>query len=353
MTERLLCRHPAHHLFGIQPDQQVVHYSTSPKFRRLADFKSANLSIWKLKKIFTLFSLYLDFWGSRPPKPQSRNELKLVWSVLERLSKGQSVPRADIQQTAIILLQLGPASLMQGMQKNLDAFSPALTPQFRLLLQKMDFKIDPASELIFHPCNPDIYVWTPGDNLPEKMIVVFLTRGNTLNMPRALAHILLSRLGVGLMYIGNRPNMKQGEFLVGHSLEEAASLISRIAQGLGVKQLFGLGASYGGYKACQLANRLNFTRVLNFSGAISDQNVDESSTKDMAPGYDLSKILTILSNSDATDIKIRESYDRNGFFTPRSSVDSNSHGSFMAAFNEGRLDPYLAWLVHGVGSFSG
>ncbi len=343
-----------HHLFGVQPDGQVLHYSTKPQGDRFSGFRSANLNIWKLKKIFTLFALYLEFSNARTPKLTSRQELKLVWSVFDRLDKGKSVPRAELLQTTIMLMQLGVSRLLLKMQTHAAVFAPTLTPQFRVLLEQMNFSVDPRNELIFHSCNPDLYVWTPAEGAqtaPEKMLVVFLTRSNTLNMPRALAHLLLSRLGIPIMYVGNRPNMKSGEFLLGHNLVRTAALIRQIANSLGVNKLYGLGTSYGGFKACQLASELNFERVLNFSGAINDDKVTKASTYNMAPGFDPTRILSILSNSDKIDQNIRQSYDANGFMTLRSEVESPSHGSFTSAYLEDKLTPYLDWLLAGKETF--
>ena len=340
-----------HHLFGIQPNGQVLHYSTKPQGHRFAGFQSANLNIWKLRKIFTLFALYLEFSQARTPKSHARKELKLVWSVFDRLDKGEFVPREDLVQTTIMLMQLGISRLLIKMQVHAAVFAPTLTPQFRVLLEQMDFSVDPRNELIFHSCNPDLYVWTPAQCSSEKMLVVFLTRSNSLNMPRALAHLLLSRLGIAIMYVSNRPNMKSGEFLLGHNLEQTATLIKKVAGSLGVKNLYGLGTSYGGFKACQLASLLHFERVLNFSGAINDDQITKSSTYNMAPGYDHSRILSVLSSSDPVDQKIRQSYDDNGFITRRSEVETVSHGSFTSAYLEGKLTPYLDWLLDGKGTF--
>ena len=344
-------RHSTHHLFGIQPNRKVQHYSTSKLDELPASLESANLTIWKLKNIFTLFSLYFDFWSVKTPKADDRKELQLVFLLFKSLRNGELVPRVKLQQAAIMLMQLGTSYYLKEMQCFSKSFSSVLTPQFYELLKKMDFTINPFDELIFHTCNPDIYVWTPSNSPPKKMVVVFLTRSNTLNMPRPLAHILLSKLGVGLMYISNRPNMKNEEFLLDHDRDQTAQLIKTITNMLGVEKLFGLGASYGGYKACQLAKRLNFERVLNFSGAIKKDHLNRLSTLNMAPDYELSKVLSVLSMTDETDIKIRESYDQNKFFTKMAGVKSKSHGSFTSSFLEGKLQSYLNWLITGEDKF--
>ena len=337
-----------HHIFGIMPNGNVNHYSNHADIK--FDIQSANLNIWKIKKIFTLFSLYLQFWGKQKPKELSRKELKLVWKLFDNLDHGIKPNKLDVQQAAIILMQLGPSHFLKKMRSHETEFFPALTPQFREVLHLLDFSINPRDELIFHACNPDLYVWMPhATKPPDQMIVVFLTKNNTLNMPRPIAHMLLARLGVGIMYIGNRPNMKPGEFLLGHDLKDSAKLILKISQTLGIQKLYGLGTSYGGYKACQLASTINFERVLNFSGAykeyVSEKGIPPTI---MAPGFDHDKILSVLSRTDPIDIDILNAYNRDGFLTKRTFVESKSHGSFTSAFTENKLPEYLDWLLSGL-----
>ncbi len=330
------------------PEGKVNHYSYSNDVINF-DIHSANLNIWKIKKTFTLFALYLQLWANHPPKEASRKELKLVWSLFDALDKGLKPNKLDIQQATIMLMHLGPSCFLKKMQSYQTEFAPALTPQFREVLNLMDFSIDPRDELIFHACNPDIYVWMPpAAQAPKQMIVVFLTKNNTLNMPRSIAHILLARLGVGIMYIGNRPNMKPGEFLLGHDLKDSAKLILKISQALCIEKLYGLGTSYGGYKACQLAASINFERVLNFSGAYKgDELIKDIPPTVMAPGFDHDKIFSVLSRTDPIDINILNAYNRDRFFTKRAFVESKSHGSFTSAFTENKLPEYLDWLLNG------
>jgi hypothetical protein len=337
-----------HHIFGIMPNGKVNHYSSHDDIG--LNIQSANLNIWKMKKIFTLFSLHLQLWGNRRPQINSRKELKLVWSIFDDLDKGLQPKKLDIQQATIMLINLGPSCFLKKIQKYKTEFSPALTPQFRTVVDLMDFSIDPRDELIFHTCNPDLYVWIPpGVKAPKKMIVVFLTKNNTLNMPRSIAHILLSRLGVAIMYVGNRPNMKPGEFLLGHDLKDTAELIVKISQEFHMEKLYGLGTSYGGYKACQLASSINFERVLNFSGAYKEnESVKDIPPTNMAPGFDHDKILSVLSRTDPIDINILSAYNRDGFLTKRAFLESKSHGSFTSAFTENKLGDYTNWLLNGL-----
>lgn len=337
-----------HHIFGIMPNGNVNHYSTHADIE--FDIQSANLSIWKIKKIFTLFSLYLQLWSNLRPNQDCRKELKLVWSIFDDLDNGLQPNKLDIQQAVIMLMHLGPSCFLKKIQQYKTEFSPALTPRFREVINLMDFSIDPRNELIFHTCNPDIYVWIPpAVEAPKKMIVVFLTKTNTLNMPRSIAHILLSRLGVAIMYIGNRPNMKPGEFLFGHDLKDTAELILKISQALHIEKLYGLGTSYGGYKACQLAASINFERVLNFSGAYKeDESVKDIPPTNMAPGFDHDKILSVLSKTDPIDINILSAYNRDGFLTKRAFLESKTHGSFTSAFTENKLGNYTDWLLNGL-----
>jgi hypothetical protein len=334
-----------HHLFGVQSNNSIQHYSSNSN--SLSAFDKANLNIWKLKKIFSLLSLHLALCAHKKPQQSSREELRLIWSTFERLNNRQAVAGQELQKVAIILLQLGPSHFLKEMQKFQTEFSPALTPQFRDILRLMDFTSTIRDELLFHPCNPDIYVWRPSkDLITDKMLVVFLTRSNTLNMPRPLAHLILARLRLPIMYISNRPNIKPNEFIVGHNDQETTALILKIADSFGISKLYGLGASYGGYKACQLASGLNFERVLNFSGAQADsEKTEQIDATSMARDYDLEKILSVLSETDSIDQRIRAAYDRDGFITPRSWLTSKSHGSFTSSFIEGSLKESLDWLI--------
>lgn len=334
-----------HHLFGVQVNNSIQHYSSHSN--TLPEFDKANLNIWKLKKIFSLLTLHLALCAHKKPQQSSREELRLVWSTFQRLNNRQHVAGQDLQKVAIILLQLGPSHFLKEMQKFQREFSPALTPQFRDILRLMDFTSSFRDELLFHPCNPDIYVWRPSTGRKaDKMLVVFLTRSNTLNMPRPLAHLILARLDVPIMYIGNRPNIKPNEFIVGHNDQETITLVLKIAHSFGISKLYGIGASYGGYKACQLASGLNFERVLNFSGAQADtEKAERIDATSMARNYNPEKILSILSETDSIDQQILAAYNRDGFITQRTWLTSKSHGSFTSSFIEGSLQGSLNWLM--------
>jgi hypothetical protein len=165
-------------------------------------------------------------------------------------------------------------------------------------------------------------------------------------MPRHLAHFVLAKRGIALMYIGNRPNLSIDDTLIAHSNQESADLILKIAHEYGFNDLYGLGTSYGGFKICQLAEKLQLKKVLNFSGAQK-----ESATKDkttfmpISSNYPLDKILSVLSKSDEVDQSILKAYDEEGFVTERAFLNSKSHGSFSSSFLEDKLDEFIDWLI--------
>ena len=66
-----------------------------------------------------------------------------------------------LQQVAIGLLKLGSGQYLRKMQTHLRSFESALTPQYREVMGRIDFWLAPRDELIFHTCNPDIYLWIP------------------------------------------------------------------------------------------------------------------------------------------------------------------------------------------------
>jgi hypothetical protein len=252
-----------------------------------------------------------------------------------------------LQQVAIGLLQLGSGHYLKKMQAYLRYFEQALTPQYKEIMGRIDFSINPRDELIFHTCNPDIYLWIPAKiSAKKKLIILYPTRSNTYNMPRHLAHFILAKRGVALMYIGNRPNLSIDDTLISHSNQESAELILKVAQEYGFSDLYGVGTSYGGFKICQLADKIKLKKVLNFSGAQKEPTAtDKTALMRISSDYPLEKILSVLSRSDEVDQGILKAYDEEGFLTRRAFLNSKSHGSFSSAFLEDKLDEYLDWLI--------
>jgi hypothetical protein len=149
------------------------------------------------------------------------------------------------------------------------------------------------------------------------------------------------------MYLGNRPNLSTEDTLIGHTNQESAELILKVAHEYGFSDLYGMGTSYGGFKICQLAEKLKLKKVLNFSGAQKEPtSTDKTTFMRISSGYPLDKILSVLSESDEVDQGILKAYDKEGFVTDRAFLNSKSHGSFSSSFLEGKLDEYLDWLLN-------
>lgn len=285
-------------------------------------------------------AVYFDLWGRPIESKLGTEHGRLVRAVLQDLKNGKVVTRKHLLQTSYTLLRLAPNRGLKEMQANLESFSSAVPPQYMDMLTKIRFSGARKDELVLNACNPDIYTWRPANSITREAIVCFCTSKNTLNMPRPIAHQILSKLGVGLIYVGNRPTQNPSNGLIHHSLEESAELIKGAAKAHGFTNLHGLGASLGGYLACLYAPYLDLQRVLNFSGYPNQHN-------DQMPvgTFDSEKIMTVLSRTGATDKKILANYRRDRFITPIEWVESESHGSFSTAFIEGRLDNVLAWLL--------
>lgn len=311
---------------------------------------SPEMNIWRLRQGFKGLKTFLDLWG-RPPRgnhagPQEAREVRAVFEAIE--GKRQ-MDRAALQKAAFILLGLAPGQYMRKMQQHADKFAGVLTPQYRELLPKLDLSLPERSELLFHIVNPELYVWVPpGPAKPRQLLVCFATRKNTFNMPRPIAHYVLARLGVGIMYVGNRPQFDPSNGFLGQGIDASARLIKKVANDLGFDRLYGLGTSLGGYAVCHYAGPLGLERVLNFSGSRTGSVSNDASAGAAEPisiDYPYDRILTVLSRTDPTDQEILKGYEAHGFDTPREWVDSAAHGTFSAAFIEGRLAGYLSWLL--------
>ena len=336
-----------HHLIGIQPHGGLLYY-------RIAESgcmqPSGDVNIWRLRQGFNGLKTYFDLWGRRPQQGKTAsNEAREIHALFAALDAGRAVERPALQKAAFLLLGLAPGQYIRMMQRHAASFDNALTPQYRELLPRVDFSLPPRSELLFHLINPELYVWVPpATEQPRRLLVCFATKKNTFNMPRPIAHYVLARLGIGLMYVGNRPQFDPSAGFLGRGIEYSAELIRKVASDLGFDLLYGLGTSLGGYAACRYAAPLEFRRVLNFSGATiapTPEIARERSLGRLVKGYPRDRILSVLSKTDPTDQKILRDYEASGFDTPREWVDSTAHGTFSAAVIEGRLPGYLSWLL--------
>ena len=331
-----------HIIYGVRPNKFINKYA----FNHPSSAQNIS-NIWQLKKNFKQFKIYLDLLGKPRKSLDKYPEATLLKNVFHDLENHQVPKSILLQQVAIGLLQLGSGQYLREMQSHLKYFESALTPQYREVMGRIDFSVAPRDELIFHTCNPDIYLWIPSQtSAREKLIILYPTRSNTYNMPRHLAHFVLAKRGIALMYIGNRPNLSIDDTLIGHSNQESADLILKIAREYKFSELYGMGTSYGGFKICQLAEKLQLKKVLNFSGAQKDSATKDKTTfMPISSNYPLDKILSVLSKSDEVDQDILKAYDEEGFVTERAFLNSKSHGSFSSSFLEDKLDEYLDWLI--------
>jgi hypothetical protein len=343
-------RFSQHHIYGVQTDKSLNAY------RLNSELTNNDINIWQLISIFKNFRLFLDLYSHSKNKKKAftpvGNEMISVFSSLEA---GGQIESLVLKKVIIFLIQACPGYYLRAIQKHFQDFKTTLTPQYRLLIPKVDFSLAKRDELIFHACNPDCYVWIPKKtSKPKRLIIVFFTKNNTLNMPRPIAHHILSKLDMSLMYIGGRVDMVADEYLAGHDLEDSARLILKIATELGFNKFYGIGASYGGFKVCKLASLLKLKKVLNFSGAHKEPDqTQEKPFLPMSSNYPKDKILSILSKSDPVDQKILDQYSKEGFLTQRDCVESKTHGSFTAAFIEDKLSSYFDWLLNDeVGNFN-
>jgi hypothetical protein len=331
------------HIYLVKSDKTYCAYRFNSSTNDLQ--QSTRLSIWQLIKGNKNFRVYLDVWGhkeqGRVAYTKAGRALNSIFSALET---GADVRSLDINKAVIFIIKTSVGFYLKKLQTVFGKVDHLLTPQYKLIMSSMRFNLDKRDELIFHLCNFDCYVWVPAKTLhPKKMLVVFLTRNNTLNMPLAFGHQILASLGIALMYVDGKKNANPDHFVAGLGLEESAQTILSISKELGFNKLIGLGVSSGGFRACKLALLLQFDRVLNFSGAKKDKL--SSTLLSMKTEFPQYKILSVLSEQDAGDRVIEQFYDQDNFNTPRKFVTSNTHGTFSAAYLEKKLTNYFNWLL--------
>lgn len=351
--------HAGHHIFWLQPDKKLVYFGLDPDRRPPVD--AQRLTLWSLRHKFERLRLFLDLWGrplERSATLQGRPEALALRLVLAQMANPQEeLARQALQRAAHLGMSTGVVQVLQRMQQHAAEFAPALTPQYASLLKAGDWSLPRRSELLLHGAQPDLYLWTPpralNQPMPRKLLVCFCTRSNTLNAPLPLAHTVLARRGAGILYVYNRAGKDPVQGLANWDFASTVTTIHRVAARFGFQQLYGLGTSLGGYAACSYAQALKLERVLNFSGHAGKAIAAATQGEPVAPNVqwmrecDLGRIMTVLSRNDATDESIRVGYDANGFMTRRHWVDSATHGSFTAAWLEGRLNGYLDWLLEG------
>lgn len=334
-----------HHIYGLRPDGSMSTYSIG--HARDLNSKPNPINIWALKRQVPALESFLDLWAKGRLKNGTECAKGWLDSIFKRIEEGSPVPKLELQRAATLILLLSPGSYLTRLRQHLAVFGPCLTAQYRALLLAIDLCAQPKTEMIFHGCHPDIYLWIP--RTPErtsKVIVCFGTRKNTLNAPRPLVHFELMKIGVALMYVGHRLNTDPAEGLLGKSLESSADLLKAIGQQHGLQLFYGLGTSLGGYAALHYASRVPFERVLNYSGAPDSfcRSLKLGETWLDRIDYPSEKVLTVFSACDPTDQKIELTYRAKGFQTHLQKVNASSHGSLTASIVEGRIQAQLRWL---------
>jgi predicted esterase YcpF (UPF0227 family) len=340
-----------HHIFGLQPNGGMFRYSVGGK-AAAANHAPNPLTIWALKRQVPALDSFLGIWGKGRNTKSMQTAAGWLRGVFSRIAAGTLPPKAELQRAALLILTLAPASYMAKLQQHAAIFGATLTPQYRQLLPMIDLSLPPRSELIFHACHPDIYLWIPpGIERPKKLIVCFGTRKNTLNAPRPLVHFELAKTGVALIYVGHRPDHDPAKGLIGRDLQGSADLILTIAKEFGLTKLYGLGTSLGGYAALHYAPLLNFERVINYSGAplnLQSEEAKQNTAWMHAEHYAHEKILTVLSKTDATDQKILAYYQKHGFETKWDWVSTQSHGSLTSSIVEGKFQRQISQFLFSI-----
>jgi len=339
--------HAEHHIFGLQSDGGMFTYSIDGRF---GERRNKNpLNIWALQRQVPALKSFLGLWGLGRLSTDPEVASGWLGDVFERISSNKIPSKSELQKAAFLILSLSPSRYLEKLRSNAAVFAHAMTPHYRHLLSMVDLSLPPRSELIFHACHPDVYLWIPPKpERPKKLIVCFGTRNNTLNAPRPLIHFELAKADIGILYVGHRPEHDPSKGLIGRDLKSSAALLLSITKQFGFEKLYGLGTSLGGYAALHYAPLMGFERVLNYSGVAIDleQPVPRSSDRWLSEkNFPLDRILTVLSNSDNTDRRILDFYQGKGFETPRDWVSSPSHGSLTSSILERKFQTQLSWLV--------
>lgn len=332
--------HPRHHIWGISDNGNVMEYGSNDSYQAI--------NIWLLKKNYQHLSIYLELWAktSKQLLYSKHPDVVQLGQLFESLSLGNQVDKETLQRASLGLLGLGPAKQMRTMQNLIKYFDIALTPQYQELLRVFDFAIESRDELVFNSIYPDLYLWKPAlSDQSDSAIVVFPTKSNSLNMPRTMAHIILHKLDLPIFYVGQRPNAESQNGLLGMTYSESANFIRTMAAKHGIQKFYGLGTSLGGYLVCQMAQYMQFERILNFSGAQPKSLAEKNPLKNFCENFDHHKIISVLSKTDSIDQDIYKGYQKLKFESQVRWINSKTHGSFTAAFIEGELNSLLDWLV--------
>jgi hypothetical protein len=342
-------RAPGHHLFWSTPKGRLIHYRAGGHRGRLP--RTADVSIWKLRRRFPTLSDWLSFdralrTGVRAPRlsEQARSVLELL------LDSGADIAPAS-RRLLFGILMMGPQTGIAQMAEQLPKFAKMLTPHYRAMLSTLAPTFQSSADLTFLSCRPDLYLWLPPDSeARSEVLVCFCTSSNSLNAPLPVAHAALATRRMPICYVFNRKNRFVYKGLPGRDADQSGRMIGQLLDRLGLTQRYGLGTSLGGYTACRYATSLGLQRVLNFSGwpdKSSEPGSDPHCLSKAIGAFPQDRVLSVLSSTDANDHAILQGYDEDPFVTRRCFVETQTHGSLLAAIIEGRLDDLLDWLFSG------
>lgn len=338
---------PQHHLYWVNDAQRLTYYSYLPG--RLQPAGVPN--IWSARRANPLLRHFLDAWGRPPDSHMGLPEVNSVRQIFSRVRKRNThVALQELRQTGVTVFRHGAFKLLELLAEDIEVYRKGLTKNYIQLAQKLPRMESRYDELLLLGTEPDLYFWQPPEQRledPNKLLVCFTTRSATLNMPLAVAHAILSRLGCAILYIRNQPKLSIQHGIRNIGFQPSADLIRHLTRQHGFTRLYGLGTSFGGLQACLYGSYLNFQRIVNFSGLTGKLSSQEYYIWSTASHYDQKNILSILSNQDETDRKLLNEYRTHGFDTRFRFLDFADHGTFTGAYLLDCLDDILDWLFSG------
>jgi hypothetical protein len=338
-----------HHLFFLEDKLRFRHYA---HHGTLDPFVSIPKIKWNsLIESHDAHASTLALQGLLPEShrlnPDVSKHIAPWRQVVDAIDQGLSPGDYELRRAAYLIVSHGAGPTVRFAQSHFQTFEPMFSPQYRVLVPQVKTLPVPQYELMFHGCRPDLYLWMPSiDELPRKLLICFCTKSNTLNAPMPLAHTVLARLGVAVLYVYNRRGIDSSRGLAGYDFQQTVDTLRFLIRKFAFQKVYGMGTSLGGYAVCAYAAALGMRRVINFSGSRTHELLGkEVPLIERLNGYPLGKIMTVASQVDKTDIEILEGYDRRGFLTPRTLLNTPTHGSFTGAWLEGKLPALFTWLL--------
>lgn len=344
----------SHHLFYVTEKKTAAYFKAGDAPSLFAE--ATNLSQDVLTRRYPDYALGCVFDGALSASvcvEEVQDRFRQYETLIDHLRRAQDIPLHLVRRLFVSVLSTGSESALRFIQQHMPIFAPAMTPQYRLLIPRVKCRKQPQDALIFHGCQPDLYLWTP-DSLTQgtSALICFLTSSNTLNAPLPLAHSILADLKLPILYVYNRKGIDSAKGIAELNINETAAMIKVVLQRLGIRETFLVGASLGGYAGCCFFEKVGAKRMLNFSGAPKGGFVEEEAQvrarDDLNQAMSSSSranMMLVISATDPTDRKIGQIYDSIQFHTPRTFLATPTHGSFTGAWLEGKLPALFTWLL--------